>query len=128
MPQDGRPPDWTKWLQGSVLVLLGLIVCTVAFRNPYYAGIVTITGIAAILTMSVNLSAYAGVLMFASGGLYGVGAYTYANLSLLGQSALIALLSAAAMSTVGRLCHDHCELEAAWDSILRSARSSAISS
>lgn len=98
MPQNGWPSDWTKWLQGSVLVILVLLVCTVAFRNPYYAGIVTITGIAAILTMSVNLSAYAGVLMFASGGLYGVGAYTYANLSLLGQSALIALVSAAAMS------------------------------
>ena len=79
MPQNGWPSDWTKWLQGSVLVILVLLVCTVAFRNPYYAGIVTITGIAAILTMSVNLSAYAGVLMFASGGLYGVGAYTYAN-------------------------------------------------
>ena len=99
MPQNGWPSDWTKWVQGSVLVILVLLVCTVAFRNPYYAGIVTITGIAAILTMSVNLSAYAGVLMFASGGLYGVGAYTYADLSLLGQTALIALVSAAAMST-----------------------------
>jgi branched-chain amino acid transport system permease protein len=83
-------------LTGGILV----IACTVAFRNEYYAGITTITAIAAILTMSVNLSAYAGVLMFGSGGLYGVGAYTYANMSLLGYPSLLALTCGAITSTI----------------------------
>jgi branched-chain amino acid transport system permease protein len=89
-----------KLLRAGVLIAILFLVCTVAFRNPYYAGIITVTAIAAILTMAVNLSAYAGVLMFATGGLYGVGAYTYANLSLLGRSAFVALIAAAAMSMV----------------------------
>jgi branched-chain amino acid transport system permease protein len=93
---------WTtaKSLRATVLIAIVVLVCTVAFRNPYYAGIITVTAITAILTMAVNLSAYAGVLMFASGGLYGVGAYTYANLTLLGYSALLSLIAAAAMSMV----------------------------
>jgi branched-chain amino acid transport system permease protein len=89
-----------KSLRATVLIAIVVLVCMVAFRNPYYAGIITVTAIAAILTMAVNLSAYAGVLMFASGGLYGVGAYTYANLTLIGHSALLALIAAAAMSMV----------------------------
>lgn len=89
-----------KLLRAGVLVAILVFVCAVAFRNPYYAGIITVTAIAAILTMAVNLSAYAGVLMFATGGLYGVGAYTYANLSLFGRSAFVALIAAAAMSMV----------------------------
>ena len=89
-----------KSVQTTVLAAILVLVCTIAFRNQYYAGIITITAIAAILTMAVNLSAYAGVLMFGSGGLYGVGAYTYANMSLLGYPSLLGLLCGAAMSTI----------------------------
>ena len=89
-----------KSVQTTVMAAILVLVCTIAFRNQYYAGIITITAIAAILTMAVNLSAYAGVLMFGSGGLYGVGAYTYANMSLLGYPSLLGLLCGAAMSTI----------------------------
>ena len=88
--------NWRLVVLGTILVIVGAI----AYRNPYYAGIITVTAIAAILTMAVNLSAYAGVLMFASGGLYGVGAYTYANLSLLEQPSFVALIAAAVMATI----------------------------
>jgi branched-chain amino acid transport system permease protein len=89
-----------KVLQTTLTGVLLVAACTVAFRNEYYAGIITITAIAAILTMAVNLSAYAGVLMFGSGGLYGVGAYTYANMSLMGYPSLLALFCGVIMSAI----------------------------
>ncbi|MDA0261930.1 MAG: branched-chain amino acid ABC transporter permease [Proteobacteria bacterium] len=57
--------------------------------------------LATILTTSVNLAGYAGVIMFAAGGLYGVGAYTYANFSLnLGMPSIVSLLAAAGVATL----------------------------
>jgi branched-chain amino acid transport system permease protein len=76
-----------------LLPVLLAAACGISYWNPYYAGIITIAAIAVILTSAVNLSAYAGVLMFGTGGLYGVGAYTYANLCLLGLSPFIALVA-----------------------------------
>jgi branched-chain amino acid transport system permease protein len=97
LSRDTRP--MARCLFATLLATILIAACVIAYRNAYYAGILTVTAIAAILTMSVNLSAYAGVLMFATGGLYGVGAYTYANLTLKGKPAIIALLAGAALST-----------------------------
>ncbi len=87
-----------QYAKAAVASAVLLSVGYIAYRNPYYAGIITIAALAAILATAVNLSAHAGVLMFGTGGLYGVGAYTYANLALLGQSSIVALAAAAVLA------------------------------
>ncbi len=87
---------WLPIAAAAIAIAAGL-----ALINPYYAGIITLIALAAILTTSVNLAGYAGVIMFAAGGLYGVGAYTYANFALkLGMPSIVSLLAAAAMATL----------------------------
>ena len=65
MPRTPWPSNRTKWGRTGVLVLFALLVCAVGFRI-LHADVDEDYRIAAILTMSVNLSAYAGVLMFAA--------------------------------------------------------------
>ena len=87
-----------RWLPIAAIAVA--VAAGLALINPYYAGIITLIALAAILTTSANLAGYAGVIMFAAGGLYGVGAYTYANFVLkLGMPSIVALPAAAVMAT-----------------------------
>lgn len=80
--------------------VLFAVAALIAYGNAYYAGIIIVSAIAVMLTVAVNLSAYAGVLMFATGGLYGVGAYTYADLCLWGAPSFVAIVAAGLAATV----------------------------
>lgn len=88
-----------RWLPLAAAAVT--LAAALALINPYYAGIITLIALAVILTTSVNLAGYAGVIMFAAGGLYGVGAYTYANFALkFGMPSIVSLFAAAAVATL----------------------------
>jgi branched-chain amino acid transport system permease protein len=88
-----------RWPRLILPPLAFAVVTLLAYGNAYYAGIIIVIAIAIMLTVAVNLSAYAGVIMFATGGLYGIGAYTYADLCLGGQPTFVGLIVAGIAAT-----------------------------
>jgi len=87
----------------SVVVLIVLLVLPVVFANPYYLRFLQTAGLFGIAALALSLVfGYGGIVSIGHMGLFGIGAYTSAVLSLkFGWPVWIAMLAALVLSGLG---------------------------